>query len=155
MYIENVIFPCISWDRPLLRREKLSCFWKKIPSFQLIQERSYASALPFGKKIFSEILKKVSYFSVTFFEKDHVSFSAEVVRSYFREKEISSFPIIQERSYSSAVLFGKNIFSGRLEKGNVVFRAVLFSCSTSIVVSFFSRAYWLLDSLFCTAIHYE
>ena len=55
---------------------------------------------PFGKAIFSESLKKISYFRL-FFERDHLSFSVQVARSYFQEKEILSFPIIQERSYSS------------------------------------------------------
>ena len=63
-------------------------------------------------------------FSCIFYEKDHHSFSVQGVKSHFREKEISSFPIIQERSYSCVIFFGKTIFSGRLEKENMVFRAV-------------------------------
>ena len=82
---------------------------KKIPSFQIIQERSCAGAAPFGKTIFSEGLKKISYFRV-FFKKDHLSFSVQRVRSYFREKEISSFPIIQERSYSTAIFLERPSF---------------------------------------------
>ena len=39
----------------------------------------------FEKTIFSEHLKKILYFHV-FFEKDHLSFSVQRVRSYFREK---------------------------------------------------------------------
>ena len=35
--------------------------------------------------------------------------------------------MIQERSYSSAIFFGKTIFSEHLEKENMVFRAVLTS----------------------------
>ena len=64
-----------------------------------------------------------SYFHVLF-KKYHRSFSVQGVRSYFWENEISSFPIIQERSCSSAIFFGKTIFSGRPEKENMVFRAV-------------------------------
>ena len=63
-------------------------------------------------------------FSCIFYEKDHHSFSVQGVKSHFREKEISSFPIIQERSYSCVICFGKTIFSGRLEKENMVFRVV-------------------------------
>ena len=81
-----------------LSRVKRSCFREKIPSFQIMQERSCAGVAPYGKTIFSEGLKKISYFCV-FFKKDHLSFSIQRVRSYFREKGISSFPIIQERSY--------------------------------------------------------
>ena len=62
-------------DRLLLSTQgKISCFRKKIPSFQIMQERSCAGAAPFGKTIFSEGLKKISYFRV-FFKKDHLSFS--------------------------------------------------------------------------------
>ena len=82
---------------------------KKIPTFQIIQEKSCAGAAPFGKTISSEGLKKISYFRV-FFKKDHLSFSIQHVRSYFREKEISSFPIIQERSYSTAIFLERPSF---------------------------------------------
>ena len=82
---------------------------KKILSFQIIQERSCVGAAPFGKTIFSEGLKKISYFRV-FFTKDHLSFSVQRARSYFREKEISSFPIIQERLYSSAIFWKDHLF---------------------------------------------
>ena len=92
-----------------LPREKRSCFWEKIPSFQIIQERSCAGAALFGKTIFSEGLKKISYFRV-FFKKDHLSFPASGVRLYFREKEISFFPIIQERSYSSPIFLERPSF---------------------------------------------
>ena len=57
-----------------LPREKRSCFWEKIPSLQIIQERSCAGAAPSGKTIFSEGLKKISYFRV-FFKKGLLSFS--------------------------------------------------------------------------------
>ena len=55
--------------------KKIMFSGKKIPSFQIIQERSCAGAALFGKTIFSESLKKISYFRV-FFKKDHLSFSA-------------------------------------------------------------------------------
>ena len=94
-------------------------FEKKIPSFQIVQERSCAGAAPFGKTIFSEGLKKISYFRV-FFKKDHLSFSVQRVRSYFREKEISSFLIIQERSYSSAIFLERPSFQD-VRKKNIWF----------------------------------
>ena len=50
-------------------------FWgKKIPSFQIIQERSGPGAALSENTIFSESFKKISDFCV-FFEKDHLSFS--------------------------------------------------------------------------------
>ena len=64
----------------------------------------------FEKTISSGHLNKISYFHVFFFQKDHLSFSVQGIRSYFREKEMPSFPILQERSYFSAVFFGKTIF---------------------------------------------
>ena len=72
-----IMFPCNScWERPSFAFcpwQKDHVFGKKIPSFQIMQERC-AGAAPFGKTIFSEGLKKISYFRV-FFKKDHLSFS--------------------------------------------------------------------------------
>ena len=45
-----------------------------------------------------------------FLKKDHLSFSAYRIRSYFREKEMSSFLMIQERSYSSAIFWKDHLF---------------------------------------------
>ena len=106
------MFPCISRERPSFTfcpGKKDHVFGKKIPSFQIIQERSCAGAELFGKTIFSESLKKISCFRVLF-KKDHLSFSAYSVRSCFRKKEISSFPIIQKRSYSSAIFLERLSF---------------------------------------------
>ena len=92
-----------------LPKVKRSCFrGEKKLSFQIIQEKSCAGPAPFGKTIFSEGLKKI-YFRV-FFKKDHLSFSVQRARSYFGEKEISSFPIIQERSYSTAIFLERPSF---------------------------------------------
>ena len=98
------MFPCIFSERPSF----ISCpvkkdhvFGEKKPSFQIIQERSCAGAAYFGKTMFSEGLKKISYL-LAFFKKAHLLFSGYGIRSYFREKEKSSFPIIPERSYSIA-----------------------------------------------------
>ena len=50
-----------------LPKEKILCFWgKEIPSFEIIQERSCPGATLFEKTIFSESLKKISYFRVFF-----------------------------------------------------------------------------------------
>ena len=101
-----------------LPRVKRSCFRGKNTIFPDNTERSCAGAAPFGKAIFSESLKKISYFRV-FFKKDHLSFSVQRVRSYFWEKEISSFPIIQERSYSTAIFQKDHLFrtSGKRKYG--------------------------------------
>ena len=53
-----------------LPREKISCFRQKTPTFfKIIQERSCAGVALFWKD-FSESLKKISYFRVSF-KKDH------------------------------------------------------------------------------------
>ena len=88
-----------------LPRVKRSCFRKKkIPSFQIIQQRSCAGAAPFGKTIFSKGLKKISYFRV-FFKKRSSFIFRLTCKIIFSGKRISSFPIIQERSYSTAIFF--------------------------------------------------
>ena len=69
----------------------------------------------FGKTIFSEHLQKISCFHVFFWERSSFIFCLKMIRWYFREKEISLVPIIQERSYSRAILFGKTIFSEHLQ----------------------------------------
>ena len=73
----------------------------------------------FEKTIFSEHLKKTysHVFFFFFFFRQRSSFIFRLMgKIIFMEKEISSFLMIQERSYSSAIFFGKTIFSGRLEK---------------------------------------
>ena len=77
MYTECIIFPCISWKRSSLSfcpRKKYYIFGEKIPSFQIIQERSYPSAALFVKTIFSEGLKKISYFRIFFWERSSFIF---------------------------------------------------------------------------------
>ena len=84
-----------------LPREKRSCFREKNTIFP-DDTRKIMCRHGTEKTIFSESLKKISYIRV-FFRKDCLSLSVQRVRSCFREKEKSSFPIIQERSYSSAI----------------------------------------------------
>ena len=80
-------------------------FSEKIPSFQIIRERSYSSAIFLKIPSFRNIWKKCHIFKYFFGEKDHLSFSVQGVWSYFREKEISSFPKIKQRSCSSAIFW--------------------------------------------------
>ena len=118
-----IMSPCISyWERPsfaFFPGQKKSCLQEKNPSFQIMQERSCAFMAPFGKAIFSEGLKKISYFRV-FFKKDHLSFSV-----YFRGKRNIIFPDNTRKFIFQRNLLGKTIFSGRPEK-----RKYDFSCST-------------------------
>ena len=106
---------------------------KQVPYFLMIQERSYSSMVSFGKTIFSEHLKKISYFNVfnihktsffhVIFEKDHLSFCAQRMRSLFLEEKISSFLMVQETSYSRAIYL-ERLFFQNIWKKNMVFRAV-------------------------------
>ena len=113
--------------------KKYHVYGKKIPPFQIVQERSYPSAILFGKIIFSEHLKKISYFRVFFLERLSFIFRL-VVRSYFREKEISSFPIIQERSYSSAICLERPSFQDAWKK-KMWFSVQCKSCDLLITLS--------------------
>ena len=70
------VFPRKTVFHFLPREKNIVFLGKKIPSFQIIQERSCAGAALFGKTIFSEGLKKISYFLV-FFKKDHLSFPSK------------------------------------------------------------------------------
>ena len=98
-------------------KEKISCFREKIPLFRIIQERSYSSAIFLKRPSFQTSEKKYHKKNIMyFFEKDHLSFSVQGVRSYFREKEISSFAIIQERSYSSTTFLERPPFQGVWKK---------------------------------------
>ena len=75
-------FQCFFWEIPsfIFRHIKNIIFWgKKTPSFLIIQERSYSSAVFLERISFS----KISYFH-EFFEKDYLLFSVYKIRSYFR-----------------------------------------------------------------------
>ena len=97
---------------------------KQVPYFLMIQERSYSSMAFFGKTIFSEHLRKISYFNVfnihktsffhVIFEKDHLSFCAQRMRSR---------NMVQETSYSK-VIYLEILFFQNIWKKNMVFRAV-------------------------------
>ena len=104
------MFPCISWEGPPFAScpgKKDHVFENKTPFFQIVQERLCAGAIPFGETIFSEGLKKISYFRV-FSKKDHLSFSVQRVRSYFREKRNIIFP-----DNTRKIIFWRNFFFER------------------------------------------
>ena len=84
-------------------------FGKKIPSFQIIRERSCPGPALFEKTFFLEGLKKISYFLVFFWKRSSFIFRLRL-RPYFRERETWSFPIIRERSYSSAIFLERPSF---------------------------------------------
>ena len=61
-----------------LRKGKNMFSGKKIPSLQMIQERSCAGGALLGKTIFSEESKKISYFHLFFLRKIIFHFSPKV-----------------------------------------------------------------------------
>ena len=63
----------------------------------------------FGKTIFSEHLKNISYFYEFFGERSSFIFRLQN-KINFSEKKISSFLMLQERSYSSGILWEKLLF---------------------------------------------
>ena len=64
IFLRNMIFHFPSVKKILFFREK------EMPSFLMIQERSYSSANFFGKTTFSEHLKNITYFHVFFFLRE-------------------------------------------------------------------------------------
>ena len=96
---------------------------KKIPPFQIVQERSCPGAILLEKTIFSEHLKKISYFCVFFLRKTIFYFSSGG-KIIFSGKRNVIFPDNTRKIKFQRYFFGKTIFSGCLEKENMVFRAV-------------------------------
>ena len=104
------------------RGKKYHVFGKTIPRSQIVQERSYPSAILFEKTIFSEHLKKI-YFHVIFLRKIifHFPSGGKII---FLGKRNIIFPNNTRKIIFQRNFFGKTIFSGGLEKENMVFRAV-------------------------------
>ena len=120
------MFSCISWERPpftFCPGKKDHVFEKKIPSFQIIQERSCAGAALFGKTIFSESLKKISYFRVFFWERSSFIFRLRG-KIIFSGKRNIIFSNNTKKIIFQRYFLGKTVLSGRLQKENMVFRAV-------------------------------
>ena len=99
-------------------REKISCFLEKNTIIPDNIKVMYRRGL-FGKTIFSESLKKISYFRVFFWERSSFIFRLRC-KIIFSGKRNIIFP----DNTRKINFFGKTIFSGRLEKENMVFPAV-------------------------------
>ena len=103
-----------------LSKEKISYFREKIPSFQIIQERSYSSAI-FEKTIISEHLKKISsHFHVFFWERSSFIFRSGS-KIIFSGKRNIIFPDNTRKIIFHPDFFRETIFSGRLAKENFCF----------------------------------
>ena len=92
---------------------------------------------PFGKTIFSESLKKI-YFRVFFKERSAFIFHLRC-KIIFSEKRNIIFPNNTRKIIFQRNFFGKTIFSGRPEKGNIVFGAVILLLSQHLSINLFLR----------------
>ena len=102
---------------------------KQMRSFLMIEERLYSIAIFFGKTIFSEHLKSISYFYVFFWERSSFIFRLKS-KIIFPGKRNIIFPDGTRKIIFQCIFFGKTIFSEHLKIENMVFRAVLYEYYT-------------------------
>ena len=125
-------------------KEKISFFREKIPSFQIIQERSWPSAIFLKRPSFQDVWKLLLkdhllrtfeeniIFLVFFWERSSFIFCLRGDIIFSGERNII-FPDNTRKIIFQRNFFEKTIFSGCLEKENMVFRAVLI-----LPISFFA-----------------
>ena len=96
---------------------------KKIPSFQIIEERSYSITIFLKRPSFQNIWRK--YHISMYFFREILSFIFRLKNKIiFSGKRNIVFPDNTRKILFQCDFFGKTIFSGRLEKENMVFGAV-------------------------------
>ena len=106
-------------------KRKISYFWVKRNTIFLDNRRKIISQYDFfGKTIFPEHLKKMSYLHV-FLEKDNLSFSVQRKNIMFLGKKSTIFPHNTRKIIFWCGFFGKTIFSEHLQKENMFLCAVL------------------------------
>ena len=106
-------------------KEKISYFLEKRNTiFPDITKKIMFRREFFGKTIFSEHLKKISYFQVFFWEISSFLLCLKN-KIIFSGKRNIIFPDNTRKIIFQCNFFGKTIFSKHLEKENMVFRAVL------------------------------
>ena len=119
-YTEDIIFPFIFWERPSFHfppRKRNAIF--PDDTRKIIFQCDF-----FGKTIFSEHLKKISYFHVVFWERSSFIFRLKN-KIIFSGKRNIIFPDDTRNIIFQWGCFGKTIFSEHLEKENMAFRAVV------------------------------
>ena len=128
-----------------LRKGKNMFSGKKIPSLQMIQERSCVGGALRGKTIFSEGSKKISYLHVFFWERSSFIFRLRY-KIIFSGKRNIIFPNNARKIIFQHNFFRKTIFSGRLQKGKYGF-----PCSVrSMKIIIWSRLLYYLFLYLCT-----
>ena len=106
-------------------KEKISYFLEKRNTiFPDITKKIMFRRKFFGKTIFWEHLKKISYFHIFFWERSSFNLCLNN-KIIFLEKRNIIFPDNTRKIIFQRDFFGKTIFSKHLEKENMVFRAVL------------------------------
>ena len=104
-------------------KEKISYFLEKRNTiFPDITKKIMFRREFFGKTIFSEHLKKISYFQVFFWERS--SFLLCLKNKIIFSGKRNIFPDNTRKIIFQCDFFGKTSFSKHLEKENMVFRAV-------------------------------
>ena len=126
-FLRTIIFPFPC-------KEKHHIFRKKMPSFQIIQERSHSSTTFFRKTIFSGHLKKVSYFHVFFWERSYFIFRLKN-KTIFSGKRNIIFPDSTTRKIIfQCDFFGKTIFSEHSDKKKKFFVHWIYFLNISVIL---------------------
>ena len=118
------IFLCIFWKRSSFTflLEKISFIREKeVPSFLMVQERSCSSAIFLERLSFQKFEENINF---PVFSWERSSFIFRLKKKIIFSGKISSFLMIQEISYSSAIFFWKDHLFRTF--GNRKYR---FSCS--------------------------
>ena len=127
MYIESIKFLSISWKRSSLTplaRKKYHVFGEKKHSIFPDNTRKIMSRRgPFWKDHLFNTFEEISYFRAFFWEWSSSIFCLRG-KIIFSGKRDIIFPNNKRKTIFQRDFFGKTIFSGRLEKENMVFRVV-------------------------------
>ena len=128
-YLKKIsYFHVFFWERSsfIFRLKNKMIFWgKRNIIFPDNTRKIIFQCKFFGKTIFSEHLKNISYFHVFFWERSSFIFRLKN-NIIFSGKRNIIFPDDTRKIIFQCDFFGKTIFSEHLEKENMVFRAVLF-----------------------------
>ena len=124
-YVQKI--SCISWERSsfIFRpKKKYHVFGERIPSFQIIQEISYSCAIVLKRLSFQNIWRKYNI-SMYFFRERSSFIFCQRNKIIFSGKRNIIFPNNTRKIIFRGNFLWKTIFSGRLEKENMVFHSVV------------------------------
>ena len=127
MYTENIIFSCISWERSSLAfcpRKKYRAFGKKNTILPDNTRKIMSRRGPFWKDLLFGRPEENIIFPCIFLKRIIFHFPSKV-KIIFSWKRNMIFPNNTRKIIFQRNFFGKTIFSGRLEKETMVFRAAI------------------------------